>query len=136
MDVLTAAERSACMAAVKSANTTPELRVRRLIHAHGYRYRLHQKDLPGRPDLVFSGRRRVIFVHGCFWHGHSCPRAVRVPKTNRQYWIDKIERNCRRDATVRKRLRAAGWRILVLWECEIRNGTSLEKRIRRFLEKA
>jgi DNA mismatch endonuclease (patch repair protein) len=122
------------MASVKSTDTGPELRVRRLIHACGFRYRLHRRDLPGRPDLVFSGRKQVIFIHGCFWHGHSCPRAVRIPKSNTQYWIRKIERNRARDASNLERLKACGWSVLTVWECEIRDEAALVKRIRRFLE--
>jgi DNA mismatch endonuclease (patch repair protein) len=122
------------MAAVKSADTVPELRVRRLVHACGYRYRLHRKDLPGCPDLAFIGRKKLIFIHGCFWHGHSCPRAQRIPKSNTRYWIGKIERNRRRDKVNVSRLRASGWAVLILWECEIRDEKTLLKRIRKFLE--
>ncbi len=106
------------MQAVKSENTGLELKVRRLLHAAGYRYRLHRKDLPGSPDIVFPGRRKVIFVHGCFWHGHDCPRGARVPKTNARYWSRKIERDRERDRLSLEALDEVGWRHLVVWECE------------------
>ena len=108
------------MRAVKAKNTAPELIVRRILHAAGYRYRLHDKRLPGKPDLVFPSRRKVIFVHGCFWHGHGCKRGNRLPKRNAAYWRDKIKRNQRRDRVQLVALREAGWRSLVLWECELR----------------
>ena len=121
------------MQAVKSKYTGPELRVRRLIHAQGYRYRLHRKDLPGSPDLVFSGRRKVIFVHGCFWHGHNCPRGSRVPVQNCDYWVRKVARNRERDGAAVAALRELGWKSLVLWECELHDERKLTARIRRFL---
>jgi DNA mismatch endonuclease, patch repair protein len=122
------------MQAVKSKNTATEMRVRRLLHAQGYRYRLHRADLPGCPDLVFSRRRKVIFVHGCFWHGHQCARGKRVPKTNTDYWIAKIARNSARDGTMRERLREMGWKFSVVWECELAKDTSaVTKRLSRFL---
>jgi DNA mismatch endonuclease (patch repair protein) len=120
------------MQAVRSKDTGPELLVRRLLHARGFRYRLHRKDLPGCPDLVFPGRRKIIFIHGCFWHGHNCARGGRVPKTNAEYWTAKIERNRARDAAVIKQLRREGWGLLVLWECRL-NRKSLLKRLESFL---
>ncbi len=119
-DVFTSAERSAVMASVKAKDTGPELRVRRLAHALGYRYRLHRKDLPGAPDLAFPGRAKAIFVHGCFWHGHDCARGSREPKANAAYWSAKIARNRTRDAAALEGLAARGWEALVLWECELR----------------
>lgn len=113
-------ERSRIMRCVKAANTGPEMIVRRLLHSLGYRFRLHRKDLPGRPDLVFPSRRKAIFVHGCFWHGHACPRGARKPKANRDYWERKIERNIRRDAANNHELECLGWSVLVLWECELK----------------
>lgn len=131
-------DRSRVMSAVRQKDTKPEMIVRRLVHGMGYRYALHRKDLPGKPDLVFASKRKVIFVHGCFWHGHtkkSCTRS-RVPKTRVEFWRAKIERNAARDATVQKMLRDAGWRILAVWECE--TGTKqrclLARKLRNFLE--
>lgn len=121
------------MQAVKSKDTGPELLVRRLLHARGYRYRLHKRDLPGRPDIVFPGRRKVIFIHGCFWHGHHCRRGARVPKSNTDYWTAKIARNRARDQAARKRLKAKGWIALVLWECELRDKEMLARRAEKFL---
>ena len=106
------------MRAVKCKDTAPEMVVRRLVHSLGYRYRLHRRDLPGKPDLVFGPRRKVIFVHGCFWHGHTCKRGNRQPKTNADYWRKKIQVNKERDKSTLEELRARGWEILVVWECE------------------
>ena len=107
--------------------------VRRLIHGLGYRYRLHGKTLPGKPDLVFGRRRKVIFVHGCFWHGHTCKHGQRVPKTNTAYWTNKIQGNVERDKRQIEALSQANWSALVLWECELRDRESLLTRIREFL---
>lgn len=125
--------RSATMRAVKSTNTKPELKVRSLIHHLGYRFRLHRKDLPGTPDLVLSGRRKVIFVHGCFWHGHDCARGSRTPKTNRPYWLTKIDRNRNRDIANLCKLRANEWNVLTIWECETSDLSALTERVREFL---
>ena len=125
--------RSEMMAAVKSKNTRPEMLVRRLVHSMGYRYRLHQRSLPGKPDLVFASRRKVIFVHGCFWHLHGC-KGSRLPKSNKGYWLPKLERNRARDAEHLKALRADGWRHLVLWECELHKDAWLRSRISKFLD--
>ena len=124
------------MQAVKSKDTAPELMVRRVAHGMGYRFRLHRKDLPGKPDLVFPGRHRVIFVHGCFWHGHDCARGARVPKANRDYWLKKIKRNRERDDVARSALKASGWKVAVFWECELRDQRALRGRLRHFLAKA
>jgi DNA mismatch endonuclease (patch repair protein) len=126
-------DRSEIMRAVKSRDTKPEMIVRRLVHRLGYRYRLHRQDLPGTPDLTFPGRRKVVFMHGCFWHGHDCARGARVPKNNRDYWTAKIARNQARDANECERLRAMGWSVLTVWECEIKD-LGLESRLRAFLE--
>jgi DNA mismatch endonuclease (patch repair protein) len=124
------------MRSIRSNNTTPELMARRLIHSMGYRYRLHARDLPGKPDIVFAKYKAVIFVHGCFWHLHSKCREGRIPSSNVSYWSPKLQRNVARDIENQKTLRKTGWRILVLWECELRiqNCDRLEKRISRFLE--
>ena len=109
------------MQAVKSQNTSAEMKVRRLLHSAGFRYRLHVKGLPGSPDIVFKSRRKVILVHGCFWHGHDCARGARIPKSNTSYWLAKIGRNRVRDIENSKRLMEAGWDVMVIWECEIRS---------------
>jgi DNA mismatch endonuclease (patch repair protein) len=119
------------MALVSNKDTGPELRVRRMIYAMGYRYRLHVRALPGTPDIVFSKAKKVIFVHGCFWHRHS--KCGRLPKTRKRFWITKLEQNRRRDIANIRKLRRAGWRVLVLWECELRK-EDLADKISFFLE--
>ena len=126
------AERSRTMRAVKSANTRPEMTVRRLVFRMGYRYRLHCA-LPGKPDLVFSSRRKVIFVHGCFWHGHDCPRGARLPNQNAAYWHAKISGNRIRDAKTTEQLTADEWQVLVIWECELRDPRSVQATLETFL---
>ena len=116
-DVFTPEQRSAVMRRVKGRDTAPELAVRRILRAAGIGYRLGGAGLPGRPDLVMKGRRVAVFVHGCFWHGHDCPRGARKPKANAAYWIGKIERNRTRDAAARAALEASGWRVVTVWEC-------------------
>lgn len=134
-DNLTPEQRRRTMRQVRSSDTKPEMTVRRLIHGMGYRYRLHRRDLPGCPDLVFPGRRKVIFVHGCFWHGHDCPSGRKQPKTNRDYWSRKLQRNAERDRANVEKLHAAGWDVLVIWECQIRQGwDDLPEVIRSFLD--
>lgn len=125
--------RSRIMRAVKGTDTSPEMAVRRLVHAMGYRFRLHRQELPGKPDLVFPCLRKVIFVHGCFWHGHNCPRGARMPVHNRDYWQAKIARNVARDKLELRRLRALGWKCLVIWECEIRDLRRIQAAIVHFL---
>lgn len=135
-DKLSRSRRSRNMAAIRSTGTKPEMLVRSLAHRMGYRFRLHDKSLPGKPDLVFKSRRKAIFVHGCFWHQHprlKC-RDGRVPKSNLGYWAGKLARNVARDALHIEALKALGWRCLVIWECEaLKSGKPLEARIRRFL---
>lgn len=126
-------ERSAVMRAVKGRDTKPEMQVRRAAHALGYRFRLHRKDLPGSPDLVFPSRKKVIFVHGCFWHGHDCARGARMPKANADYWRAKIARNMARDAGALEALTIRGWRSLVIWECELRDVGAIDRALRTFL---
>jgi DNA mismatch endonuclease (patch repair protein) len=133
-DSLTPEQRRHTMARVRGKDTKPEMAVRRLVHALGFRYRLHRGDLPGKPDLVFVARGKVIFVHGCFWHRHRCKAGRKVPRTNQDYWLPKLERNRRRDAAHRRKLRRLGWGVLVLWECQLKDAAALEKRIREFLE--
>jgi DNA mismatch endonuclease (patch repair protein) len=123
------------MQAVKGKDTGPELIVRRLAHDMGFRFRLHRKDLSGKPDLVFPRLRKVLFVHGCFWHGHHCARGARVPKTNRDYWNQKIGGNRRRDRRSFAELKALGWRAKVFWECQLKDQQRLRKRLRNFLVK-
>lgn len=125
------------MRAVKSKDTGPEMIVRSLAHSLGYRYRLHRADLPGKPDLVFPGRRKVIFVNGCFWHGHNCKRGARRPATNADYWREKVARNVERDRRTTDQLRASGWDILTVWECETQaNGReTLGQRLQNFLDR-
>ncbi len=120
-DTVSSETRSRIMARVKSKGMKPEMKVRRLLHGLGYRYRLHRADLPGRPDLVFPARRKVVFVNGCFWHRHDgCPR-VRIPATNREYWLAKLERNHARDSRNIASLQEQGWTVLTVWECQLRN---------------
>ncbi|PZQ11909.1 MAG: very short patch repair endonuclease [Ancylobacter novellus] len=126
-------DRSAVMRAVKSRDTRPEMLVRRTAHALGYRFRLHRKDLPGSPDLVFPRFGTAVFVHGCFWHGHECARGSRKPKTNAAYWEAKIARNVARDERAREALEAAGWRVVTLWECELKDRDALAERLSRSL---
>lgn len=137
-DTLSPRERSERMGRVRGKDTKPELLVRRLVHSMGYRYRLHSGKLPGRPDIVFSGRRKVIFVHGCFWHRHgevtddTCP-LTRTPKSRLDFWISKFEGNKERDRRNLASLREEGWSPLVVWECQTRDADVLARRIRSFL---
>jgi DNA mismatch endonuclease (patch repair protein) len=134
-DRITPEQRSANMRAIKSKGMKPELAVRRLAHSLGFRFRLHRKDLPGNPDLVFPSRRKVIFVHGCFWHQHPDPacKAAHAPRSNTGYWGPKLARNVRRDSAAQDDLLRAGWSVLVLWECELKDVRSLEDRLLKFL---
>jgi DNA mismatch endonuclease (patch repair protein) len=136
MDTLTGPERSERMARIRGKDSKPEMLVRRLVHAAGYRFRLHRRDLPGRPDLVFPGRRKIIFVHGCFWHQHPDPtcRLARRPKSRHEFWSPKFEANIARDERVLARLADLGWNVLIVWECELRDKGSLERALRGFLE--
>lgn len=117
------------MRAVKGRDTKPEMKVRRAAHALGYRFRLYRKDLPGSPDLVFPRFKTAVFVHGCFWHGHDCPRGARAPKTNADYWRAKIARNVARDARVRGELGDLGWTVMTIWECELKDAQALRDRL-------
>ncbi len=133
-DVFSPVERSAVMRAVKSSNTTPELVVRRAAHALGLRFRLNRSDLPGKPDLVFPARKTAVFVHGCFWHGHDCPRGGRIPASNRDYWLAKIGRNVARDKATLAALKKQGWKAHVIWECETRDKEKLSRLLARKLK--
>lgn len=126
--------RSRTMRAVRDRDTKPEMVVRKLVHGMGYRYRLHRKGLPGKPDLVFPARRKAIFVHGCWWHGHDCKRGAREPASNRDYWLPKLQRNRARDARNEAKLHELGWETLTIWECRIKDRAKLESAIRDFLD--
>lgn len=127
--------RSENMSRIKSKNTGPEIAVRKLVYSLGYRYRLNHKKLPGKPDLVFAGRRKVIFVHGCFWHSHGC-KLSHSPRTNQAYWSPKLERNASRDLSNQAALERLGWQTLTLWECEVRTGSdTLLDKVKEFLER-
>lgn len=136
MDTLSPQDRSHIMSLVRSKDTKPELVARRLIHRMGYRFRLHRSDLPGTPDLVFPSRNAVIFVNGCFWHRHNCSKGKRLPKTRNTWWRRKLEGNKKRDRSQHRQLRRLGWRVMVIWECQIMDKKlpALEKRIVRFLD--
>jgi DNA mismatch endonuclease (patch repair protein) len=125
-------DRRANMRAIRSTGMKPELAVRRLVHKMGYRFRLHRHDLPGRPDMVFPAKKKVIFVHGCFWHSHNC-KLAHDPKSNRDYWGPKLERNRLRDAKNLAALAAEGWESLVVWECETCDEGGLKQRVGAFL---
>ena len=134
VDTVSPEVRSRIMARVKSKGMKPEMAVRRLLHGLGYRYRLHRPDLPGRPDLAFPSRRKVVFVNGCFWHNHAgCPR-VRIPATNREYWVAKLERNSARDERNLALLAEQGWAAMTVWECELRDMPTAAERMTEFLD--
>ena len=122
------------MSAVGQRDTKPEMLVRRLLHSMNYRYRLHRKDLPGRPDIVFGARRKAIFVHGCFWHRHPGCSKASSPKTRADFWAEKFDQNVERDQQVERRLADMGWRSMVVWECETRTPDALSLKLRAFLE--
>lgn len=134
-DSLTPTERSERMGRVKGKDSKPELAVRRLVHGMGYRYRLHVKHLPGKPDLVFANRKKVIFVHGCFWHRHGDPdcKLARLPKSRLEFWLPKLEGNKTRDARTKAKLKDLGWRALIIWECQIAEKKEMREKIIQFL---
>ena len=132
MDTLTPAQRSERMSRVRGRDTMPEMIVRRMLHRLGYRYRLHRKDLPGKPDIVFPGRKKVVFVHGCYWHGHGC-RIGKPSKSNVEFWTAKIDTNRARDSRNEAELRARGWDVLVVWQCELQDTVALEATLVSFL---
>jgi DNA mismatch endonuclease (patch repair protein) len=133
MDKLTPERRSANMRAIRSKGMKPEMVVRRIVHSLGYGFRLHRKDLPGKPDLAFIGRKKAIFVHGCFWHQHSACREGRPPKSNQEYWGPKLQRNMERDRKAVDDLAEQGWQCLVIWECELGDDVALRGRLTEFL---
>jgi DNA mismatch endonuclease, patch repair protein len=134
MDILRPEQRSRLMAGIRSKDTKPEMIVRRLTHALAYRYRLHDRKLPGSPDLVFPSRRKVVFVHGCFWHRHPGCRLAYFPKSNTDFWQTKFDANVQRDQRALKDLRAMGWDVLVIWECETGEADALSSRLIDFLK--
>lgn len=136
MDTFTADKRSEVMKRVASKNTTPEMAVRKLVHGLGFRYSLHRSDLPGKPDLVLNSRRKVILVHGCFWHGHTCRSGRNQPASNIEYWRPKLERTRVRDRSSIRKLRRLGWSVAVVWECQVGDAGALSLRLSRFLGRA
>lgn len=134
VDVFTKSKRREIMSRVRARDTAPELKVRSLIHGLGYRFRLHRRDLPGNPDIVLPRLNKIVFVHGCFWHGHArCSRAS-LPATNVAFWREKIEGNKKRDLRVRRQLRRLGWSVLIIWQCELREPEQVEQKLQLFLE--
>lgn len=131
---LMAISRSENMRRIRGKNTKPEIIVRNILRSLGYPgYRLHRRDLPGTPDIAYIGRRKAIIINGCFWHGHDCKKGVRKPKSNQDYWLSKISRNQERDCTNQKALSNLGWKVLVVWECELKDQEQLSARLREFL---
>jgi DNA mismatch endonuclease (patch repair protein) len=133
-DIFTPEKRSEIMRAIRAYNTKPEVLVRRIIHRMGFRFRLHRNDLPGRPDIVLPKHRKIIQVHGCFWHGHRTCKLAHNPKSNQEYWGPKLARTIQRDAKNHRELKRLGWKVLILWECETRVSESLLKSLEKFLE--
>ncbi|MBZ4370067.1 very short patch repair endonuclease [Corallococcus sp. AS-1-6] len=133
MDKISRKRRSANMSRIRAKDTQPEVLVRRIVHAAGYRFRLHRRDLPGRPDLVFPGLRKIIQVHGCFWHQHARCVDGRVPRSNAGYWGPKLERNKQRDVEVERALTKLGWSVLTVWECETAKPDLVAERVLQFL---
>ena len=136
VDTISPERRSENMRRIRSKDMSPELRVRRLLHRMGYRYRLHRKSLPGHPDIVFPRSRKAIFVHGCFWHQHADPscKVTRIPKSRLEYWAPKLERNKKRDSESTALLSQMGWRALVVWECQVPAEAALQRRLVAFLK--
>lgn len=133
MDVVSPDKRSRMMAGIRGKDTKPEIAVRKLVYGMGFRFRLHRRDLPGSPDLVFPRLRKVIFVHGCFWHRHPGCRFAYTPKSNVGFWLAKLEANMRRDAAAQDALVVLGWDVLIVWECEVADAAGLSKKILSFL---
>lgn len=133
MDTFTKERRSEIMSSIRSKNTNPEKQVRSIVYRLGYRYRLHVRHLPGTPDLVFAGMRKIILVHGCFWHRHRGCKKSSIPKTNTGFWREKLDRNRARDATTLRTLRQQGWKVLTIWQCQLADVERVERRIHEFL---
>ena len=133
MDVLNPKQRSYCMSRIKSKDTTPELIVRKIVHRLGFRFRLHRSDLPGCPDIVLPRHKKLIFVHGCWWHRHNCRNGKKTPKTRKAYWFPKLKGNKERHKKNRRRLQKQGWRVLTIWECQTRNSEKLISKLKKFL---
>lgn len=134
MDVLTPEQRHRCMASISGKNTKPELIVRKLLYSLGYRYRLHYANLPGKPDLVFPGKRKTIFIHGCFWHRHDCKKGNSMPSKNSEFWRKKLADNASRDNRNISELKKLGWEVLVIWECQIKDLHSLAIKLHSYLQ--
>jgi len=135
MDHVSPEKRSEIMALVRSKDTRPEMVIRKLVHSLGYRYRLHCTDLPGKPDLVFRSKKKVIFIHGCFWHGHKGCSKARLPNSRGDFWRAKREKNLRRDARVKRALNQKGWSYMVIWQCQIKDLKKVSRKILIFLER-
>lgn len=133
-DTLSPEQRRHTMSRIRSKDTKLEMKIRRLVHGMGYRYRLHRSDLPGKPDLVLPRHRKVIFVHGCFWHSHDCAAGRKRPKSNKEYWLPKLQRNKDRDAKNQAELKALGWGCLVIWGCQTKEEGCLRSRVAAFLK--
>lgn len=123
VDKLSVADRTRLMSGIRTRDTAPEIKVRKLLHAAGLRFRLHRRDLPGKPDIVLTRHRTIVFVHGCFWHGHDC-RKGRRPSSNRSFWDAKLDRNVERDRTIEQELRERGWNVETVWECQLASDTA------------
>ena len=134
VDSVSSSRRSEIMSRIRAKDTKPELTVRRMVHGMGYRYRLHRRDLPSTPDMVFPGRRKIILIHGCFWHHHEACPAGRIPKSRRKFWTEKLQGNARRDQRNLVALRKLGWKVLVVWECDLARLDRLASRIQKFLQ--
>ncbi|HQU59793.1 MAG TPA: DNA mismatch endonuclease Vsr [Saprospiraceae bacterium] len=132
-DVFDKNKRSDIMKRVKSSNTRPEMLIRKYLFSKGYRYRLHKKDIPGKPDLIFPAKKKIIFINGCFWHGHDCKRGARIPKANREYWLKKIGRNVERDKENFSKLKELGYKVAVIWECEMKDFQAIAEKLATFL---
>ncbi|SIN77838.1 T/G mismatch-specific endonuclease [Vannielia litorea] len=135
MDTRSPEQRRRIMQAVKSRNTRPEVLVRSLLHAQGYRFRLHRNDLPGKPDIVLPKYRKIILVHGCFWHAHGCAKG-QPPKSRQDYWLPKLAANVRRDTAKTGQLEAMGWTVLVVWQCQTRDRAALAERLQQFVDES
>ena len=133
LDPLTLKQRSERMSRIRSGDTKPEMKVRRLVYSMGYRYRLRSKDVPGRPDLVFRGKKKAILVHGCFWHQHGC-KQYKMPQSRLEFWLPKLQKNIDRDKLVQNQLKDQGWQFLIVWECDLKDIEKVQHKIEYFLE--